>query len=125
MTGSQNGWGSKKLTAKLWSARLSLLVERLESSFSWLLIWIAVFLIAALSGLSGLPFSILFWLGFIGLLIKGSLRFHAPLPSEIKARIEQESQVRHRPLRSADDTPSGFASAISKKFLEDGNAEEA
>jgi uncharacterized protein (TIGR02302 family) len=113
MMGSRNEW-SGKLIAKLWSTRLSLLVERLESSFSWLLIWIAIFLIAALSGLNGLFFSILFWLGFVGLLAKGILTFRPPLPSEIKARIEQESHIRHRPLRSADDTPSGSPSAVSR-----------
>lgn len=96
-----------RLAAKLWSARLSLLAERFLQSYSAALIWISLALIAALAGLSFPFMAVIFWIGAAGCTAYGWRKFQWPDETEIQARLEQDSAVRHRPLRSQTDTLTG------------------
>lgn len=99
-----------RLAAKLFSARVSLLAESFVACFWPALLWFGVFLTAVLLG-ADFPFlSPIFWLGFTALFIRGCIKFKAPAELEIKRRLEQDSLVRHRPLRSQDDQLTGQTS---------------
>lgn len=98
------------LAVKLWSARASLWAERLLGAFQWLLLWTGGFFALTLLGLFAPWLSAVFWLGFIIFLVIGIRHFRKPTLKEIQARLERDSRVTHRPLRSQKDEP---ASAMS------------
>jgi uncharacterized protein (TIGR02302 family) len=104
-----------KLSSLIWSSRLSLWAERLLISFQSLLLWVSVFICLALFDLNTNTLSFVFWLGFAGLFGWSLVKFKAPTSFEIEERLEHGSALRHRPLRSKQDSPA-------KDLTEDGQS---
>jgi uncharacterized protein (TIGR02302 family) len=111
-----------KLALKLWSARVSLLAERIAASFHLAFVWIAAFAILSLFAIGSIYLSGIFWVVFIGLLYIGFRKFVWPQENEIRMRLEKETGILHRPLTGMEDTPairlSGDPLALWQKEVE-------
>ncbi len=99
-----------KLALKLWSARISLLAERVADSFHLAFIWASVFAILALFSVGNIWLSGIFWAVFIALSFIGIRKFYWPQEHEIRARLEKETGILHRPLTGMADTPASTLS---------------
>lgn len=105
---------SGSIAFKLWSARISLLAERIAASFHWLFIWVSVFAILSLFAIGSIWLTGAFWLGFVALFFFAARRFSWPTQSEAATRLEKETGILHRPLTSMDDTPAAPLSGNRK-----------
>lgn len=94
------------LPLKTFAAGVALTAEAALAAFHWLVLWIGVFVMAVLFGFAPQVLSIVFWIGCFILAVRGLRRFHFPNKTEIAARLERHSGLRHRPLRGRDDEPA-------------------
>ena len=105
------------LPFKTISASLALWAERLLESFKWLLLWTCLWIVALLLfPFASVLLTVFFWLGFLIALVSGIRNFHVPLQTDVEARLERDSLLFHRPLRSRDDVPASRLSAQGEHF---------
>ncbi len=94
---------SLKLSAKLLTARTSLLLENFIRSFGLAFLWIAIFICIWLTGFSSVQTTWLFWIVLAIAVSEGALKFRLPAQQDIYARLETASRLLHRPLQSLTD----------------------
>lgn len=99
-----------RLSRKRFQARLVLGLENLVGAFWRISLWIGAFAglwllqLPAIAGKTGaIATSFIFIGGLVWLLWKDARRFHWPTMQEIDRRLEDNSQLPHRPLTALDD----------------------
>lgn len=95
--------GKINFSAKLLSAYLSILSERLFFSFIFFLLWLGAFLCLWTLGFYHHHLTVIFWIGSLVLFLAGIGQFKPVSQRDAVRRLETDSALSHRPLTGQSD----------------------